>query len=136
MVCGASKPAGHSVLWGGRDQVTLVVGTLVGATAGTAVAVRTTGSAGMERRAPILHCRLSGTKETPAVWDEQRNCYTVGGRSMPPGFRPATVTKFGHVRNQTLQCECRHGGGRCSVVLHNFSFKLTPQGLVCPVTTS
>jgi hypothetical protein len=67
----------------------------------------------------------------PAIWDEERQCYTVGGRSMPPGFKPSTVTKFNHVRAK-VQCMCRHGNSQCSVVCHSLGLTLTADGkLLC-----
>ncbi len=67
--------------------------------------------------------------EPPALWDEERQCYTVGGRTMPPGFRPSGLTKFNHVRAK-VRCMCRRGGSQCSVVCHSLGLTLTAGGLL------
>ena len=64
----------------------------------------------------------------PAEWDSVRQCYTINGRTMWPGFKPATGT----VRHKKVQCMCRHGGAQCTAMCPSLGLTLTASGaLIC-----
>jgi hypothetical protein len=98
---------------------------------GTPGAVPASTGAAACTQPPVLgvpECKYYTAGGRAAIWDEERKCYTVGGRSMPPGFRPSKAI---HVRAKA-QCMCRRGGAQCSVECHSLGLTLTAGGdLLC-----
>ena len=98
---------------------------------GTPGAVPASTGAAACTQPPVLgvpECKYYTAGGRAAIWDEERKCYTVGGRSMPPGFQPSKAI---HVRAKA-QCMCRRGGAQCLVECHSPGLTLTACGdLLC-----